>query len=335
MQDSDFIGIQPVNTTRTAAHGGRMSNVTIYSAEDGNVYDNLSDDDYASGNIQYAKIFAKAADDDDASLTSVRAYLEKPSAGDDWTTFWLGSQTDTLADITGWETGEDSETKCGVASISADVVAGSRTIKVTAKNAVLLASGADTIYRVGGLVRLANDSNSEYLTIDALSETGLEITVTTTTDISRDYTVASSSRLSSVLEIGSLATAASAVGFTGGADYDITGFAPLLDNIGTTYEEVVFTFGDSTNFTAVGDTMATLGSGTVGTDFVMTNSDLSKPLGTLYAGGWTGLTIAGGDTFTMQFSPAAVGLWQKRETPAGATSRVTSNCEIVVTGQVV
>ncbi len=334
MLDADFKARYPVNVTNTAAHGGRMDTVQIVSGIGENVFINKSSADRAAGVIEYEKVFAHAADDADASLVVARAFLGKITEGDDWCTIWSGTQEDTLADITGWETGADSKTKYGVAAVTTDVAASSRTIKVTVKNAKLLAAGSDTILRVGGLIRLADDSNSEFLTIDSLSELALEITITTTTDISRDYTTAANSRLSSVLEIGTITTSFDGVSHTGGADYNTTGFAPLLDNVGTMEEVLLFTFGDATNFSVVGDSLGALGSGTVGADFVITNAALSKPMATFYATGWDGLTIAGGDTFSVTLHPAAAPIWEKRETPAGAGQSSYSNVNLIVTAEV-
>lgn len=341
MLDADFKAYYPVNVTNTAAHGGRMSNNMITSGEEENTFRNKSSDDRANGCIEYEKVYAKAADDADATLVVTKAYLSKPCEGDDWCTIFAGTQTDVLSDITGWETGADSKTKYGTAWVTTNVVAASRTIKVTVDNAVLLAAGVDQIFRVGGKCKLADNSNSEEIEISALAESGLEITITTVADISRNYTAAalvngimSGTRLSSIMEIGTVETSSVAVGHTGGADYNHTGYAPLLDNIGTPYEQILFTFGDSTNFTATGDTLGALGSGTVGADFTITNAAFSKPMAKFYAAGWSGLTIAGGDTFTCLIRPAAAPIWEKRQTPAGAGSLSYSNANLVVTGEV-
>jgi hypothetical protein len=315
-----------------------MGNAQIVSGQEENVFRNKSSAERAAGVIEYEKIFAKAADDADATLVVTRAYLSRPCEGDDWCTIFAGTQTDTLADITGWETGADSKEKYGTAWVTTDVVSASKTIKVTVKNAVMLATGVDEIFRVGGKCKLSDGTNTEEIEIDAISESGLEITITTVDNITRNYSSGTSgsrvSRLSSIMEIGTVETSSTAVGHTGGADYNHTGYAPLLDNIGTLEEQIVFTFADATNFTAVGDTLGSLGSGVVGTDFVMTNTGLSKPLATIYAAGWSGLTIAAGDTFTLRLHPAAAPIWEKRQTPAGAASISYSNVYLVVTGEV-
>ncbi len=334
MLDTDFKGMYPVNRTNTSAHGGRMGNTQIISGVAENVFRNKSSADRVAGVIEYKKVFVKAADDADATVVAGKAYLGKVTEGDDWCTIFAGTQTDILSDIAGYATGADSKTKYGVAKVTTNVTAGSRTIKVTVKSTKLLAAGVDRIFRVGDEIRLADDSNSEFLTISALAENGLEITVTTTADISRAYTVAANSRLSSVMDIGTLQTSSAAVGFTGGADYDHDGYAPVLDNIGTTYEQLLFTFGDSTNFSVVGDSQGALGSGTVGEDFVVNNAALSKPMATFYSEGWEGLTIAGGDTFTIQLYPAAAPIWEKRETPAGAASISYSNVNLIAQAEV-
>lgn len=334
MLDADFKPYYPVNTTSTSAHGGRMSTVPIVSNVSGNVFRDKSTDDRAAGVIEYEKVFAKDADDADARVVICRAFLRKVTEGPDWGTIFAGTQTDTLADITGWATGVDGKTKYGVAAVTTNVVAGSRTIKVTVKSTKLLAAGVDRIFRVGGKIRLANDSNSEYLEIASLAESGLDITVTTTTDISRDYTTATNSRLSSVLEVGTLETSSVVVGHTGGANYNHTAYGPLLDNIGTMEEQLLFTFGDATNFSVTGDSLGGLGSGNVNEDFVITNTALSKPMATFYSEGWDGLTIAGGDTFTVRLHPSAAPIWEKRETPAGSASIGYSNLSLQVEAQV-
>lgn len=333
MLSTDLKAYEPANVTDTPAHGGRISANLITSGAPNNIWADITSEERAAGKIKYEKIFLKVADDADGKLQVARAYFNALPAGDNWATFFDGTATDTLADIPGADTGADAKTKYGIAPVTTNVVAGTRTIKVTVPSVKLLSTGADEIYRVGETIIIGKTGTQEVHTISALAELGMEITITTAADIANNYATTDTPWVASVKSLGTVETSSAVVGHTGGADYDAATYAPVLDNIGTVRQRLVFTFGDSINFTCVGDSLAGLGSGTVNADFTAMNTALSKPLCTLLAGGWTGLTIAANDTFTLDIFGADPPVWEKYEVPAGAEA-VSEDLRLHFSGEV-
>ena len=178
-------------------------------------------------------------------------------------------------------------------------------------------------------------STAEFLTIASGgvgTPSGNQVTITVEETIANNYALVDSPRLCSVLELGDIETSFTAVSHTGGADYDTTTYPPILDNIGTFTQRLTFTFTDATTFTVAGNSMGALASGVVGSNYSPTNPATSKPLLTLEAGGWTGLTIAAGNTFVLDIFGAQKAIWRKRVVPAGAAYLTANYTTLAVYG---
>ena len=78
------------------------------------------------------------------------------------------------------------------------------------------------------------------------------------------------------------------------------------------------------DFAVAGDTLGSVGSGNIASNFAPTNPDFGAPYFTLPSAIWGG-AWASGETFTFQTHPAALPLWLKRVVPAGAASILKSS----------
>ncbi|MBF0141806.1 MAG: hypothetical protein HQL74_16220 [Magnetococcales bacterium] len=79
------------------------------------------------------------------------------------------------------------------------------------------------------------------------------------------------------------------------------------------------TFTNATAFTCFGDTVGSVGGGTITADFSPANAAYSKPFFTLSSSSWGG-SWAAGDVLTFRTHPAAVPIWEVRVIPANSGS---------------
>ena len=117
--------------------------------------------------------------------------------------------------------------------------------------------------------------------------------------------------------------------------YDETTNPPIVDHIGSVEQTWTITFSDATNFSCSGDTLGSVGSGSIGGgDFAPNNTDFSKPYFTLTDGTppWGG-TWAASETITFKTHPAAAAIWEKRTVPAGADSLSGNKVVVAISGE--
>lgn len=326
----------PAEDSAATSNGGRITGTAITSGVTGNTWPAVTPAERAAGATLYRKRFLHVADDDDGTLLDAKVWLDAPTPGEDYVVMFAGTDTDTQDDITG------SEDCYGSAPVTTAITAGGSSIIVTVDDSAMLPAGATPIFRAGDIVRLTKQTTpsttattAEFLTIatgGVGTPSGNEITITVDETIANNYALVDSPRLCSVLELGDIETSFTAVSYTGGADYDTTTYPPILDNIGTFTQRLTFTFTDATTFTVAGDSMGALASGVVGSDYSPTNSAVSKPLLTLEAGGWSGLTITAGDTFVLDIFGAQKAIWRKRVVPAGASYFASNQTVLAVYG---
>jgi len=331
MINSDLKYYLPLTVNNTTTNGGRMSANQIVSGVLQNVFSHVFKAEREAGSTVYRKIFGKNADDADETLFSAAFCVDGNTLGDDWVCFWPGTQRDTQADITG------SERKYGGGLSTTAVTGGSdTTVTVDVKDATMTG-----VFLDGDQVRISDKSspdsltgNEQWMTVTGdPSVSGTLVTLTFTAAPTASY--AAGAKVSSIYEAGDVATSLGTItkSSTSGT-YDDSTYPWLLDNIGTTDEDIHIVFTDATHFNVTGDSLGTLGSGVIGTAFVVTNSSFSKPRFTIPAGFFTG-TWATGDTMDRTIHPSAVALWEKKVTPAGASSISNNKITMITSGEAV
>lgn len=340
MLNTDLKVYLPKTVNDLATNGGLMSNNMVTSGVVQNVWPHVPRAERVSGSKKYRKLFCKVGDDADGTLIAPQYWLDDITPGDDWFTFFAGTMTDTLADITGWETGADTKRKYGVFRISSDITAGTKTIVGELEDSTL-GTGADIIAAIGDTIRLTDKAdptsstgNEEFLTIDTVSVTDTEITIVAIEDIANNYLVSSNARVSTIYEPGDVSCSYDAPVVTSASGtVDDSTYPPILDNIGTIEQTITITFGDASNFTAVSNVAGvSLSSGNITTAWSPSNPDFSKPYITLEVGFFTG-TYANGDTVVITTHPAAIALWEKRVVPPNATSQSNNKITLVTAGE--
>lgn len=340
MLNSDLKVYLPATVADTALNGGRMSNTLVVSGEVQNVWPHVSRAERSAGSIKYRKLFCKVADDSDGTLIAPQYWLDDVTAGDDWILLFAGTMIDTLTDITGWETGADTERKYGVARLKTDISSGASTIVLELEDSSL-GTGSDIIAVSGDVIRLTDKvdptstlGNEQFLTIDTVNVTDTEMTIVVNEVISNDYLVSSLARAMTVYEPGDVGcTADTPVITSTSGTVDEVLYPILLDNISTIEQTITLTFTDASSFTAVSNVSGvSLTGGNITSDYAPDNVNFSKPYITLSNGFFTG-TYVGGDTVEIDTHPAAIGVWEKRVVPTGAASQSNNKMTLVTAGE--
>jgi hypothetical protein len=335
-----------------AKTNGRMDGASpVTSGVLQNVFPHVTSSQRTAGHFDYVKTFWKVADDADGILLDPEIYLDAPTKSlTEYVTLFVMGQRDTIADITGYETGADTERKYGTAYLAENIIAGAQTIVVNVKNAAL-SDGDDQIFFDTDKIKLTDKAtadaltgNEEILTINGapvVSSDGLEVTITVTELIANNYTAAStptqaSPRVSSMYMPADIETSYTTPDITStSGTLDDSTYPIILDNIGTVDEDWTIAFTDATHFTLSGDSLgAAVATGIISSDFAPNNSTFTKPYFTIETEAWGG-TWEAGDTVTFTTHPAAIGMGQKRVIPAATASLANNRVTQVIVGEAV
>lgn len=318
----------------TGTNGARMSSNECVSAVANNVFPNVFTADRAAGLTTHRKTFFKASNDADETLYYPQIWMDIVTPGDDWTSFFAGTQRDVQSGIAG------TEHKYGCSTLNANVSAGVATLDVDVEN-VALATGDDKIFTVGDTFRITDKAtidgsgNEETHVLTSVSNVSTVVTLGfSATTLANAYTTAANTRVMSVYEPSDIECSVDNWVETCAGDgvYDETTYPLVTDNIGTAEETWTLTFTSATDFGVVGDTIGSVGTGTTAGDFTPSNADFSKPYFTLGKDGWAG-TWASADTIVFQTHPAAVPIWQKRIVPAACSSLSGNKTTMVMGGE--
>jgi hypothetical protein len=321
----------PATISDASGNGGRISFNPVTSSALQNVFPHVFRAERLAGSTKHRKLFFRAANDADETLYAPSLRLHAPTPGADYVYFRVGTQRNTQGDLTG------SERKYGVGTLKTTVTAGGSSITVTVENSALTG-----IFQNGDKIRITDKAtptgsgNEEELTISgAPSVSGSDVTITISGTLANGYT-AGLTYVASTYYPGSdlVATVDNWAETTATGTYNESTYPLGLDHIGTAEQTWTLTFTDATNFTVVGDTIGSVGSGTIGADFAPTNSAVSKPYFTLHSEGWGG-TWALNNTIVFQTHPNAIPIWETRVVPASAASMAGNGITAVFEGETV
>lgn len=321
----------PATISDAAGNGGRISFNPITSGALQNVFPHVFRAERLAGSTKHRKVFFRVANDADETLFAPGIRLHAPTVGADWVYFRVGTQRNTQGDLTG------SERKYGAGTLKTTVTAGGTTLVVTVEDASLtgIFANGDKIRVTDKATPTSSTGNEEELTITGTpSVSGLDVTITTSTALANGYTGGAAYVASTYYPAADLAGSVDNWAETGAGTYNESTYPVMTDNIGTAEQTWTLTFSDATNYTVVGDTIGSVGSGVVGTDFAPTNAAVSKPYFTLKAAGFGG-TWAAGNTIVFQTHPPAIPIWETRVLPASAASMAGNGVTAVFEGETV
>jgi hypothetical protein len=314
------------NQSDLSTNGGRMSTTALTSGVLGALFPNVGDAERTAGSTKYRKGFFKIDHNGPEALLDCRLYQDKNTVGDDRIVFFIGTFTDTQANITG------SERKYGCGNLGVTANSGATSLSVTVE------TGTTGIYQNGDTIRITNKASigasgdEEFLTISNVSQ----VSDTVTMDISPalSYTFSNTNtRVASVYAPGNLKAELSgtvSVVSTAGT-FDNNNYPIVFNDKSTVYDTWTLTFTSATNFNIVGSHTGSVGTGTVSGGASPTNPAFALPYFTIPSGSFGG-TFATNDTVVFTSKPAAIPVWLRRVVPAGAGTAASSTATIAIEG---
>lgn len=307
-----------------SSNGGRMSSSESVTNVKNNIFPDVPQAERTAGSLKYRKMFIKFANDADLAASLVKVFVEKLTQGGDSITIFPGTQTDI-------QSGIGSPRLYGCGTLNANVSAGASTMTVMTEGVALGIFVNGDVIRISDKADILSAGNEEYVTINAAVTYGGDIaTISFTPVLAAGYTTASATRVESTYSAGTVLGSCTAPNVTSAAGtYNNGGFPVILDHIGTVYELITLTFTSGTAFNASGDSLGSLGSGVIGSNFAPNNPDFSKPYFTVPSGAWGGTFLAG-DTVTFTTTPAAIPVWYRRDVPASTGSQSNDIATVAV-----
>jgi hypothetical protein len=309
----------------TGTNGGIMTSTQSVSGVKNNIFPDVPQAERTSGSDKYRKMFVHVANDSQLTLVAPRVFVETRTPGDDAVVIFAGTQTDTQADIS-------SPQLYGMGVLKNPASGGAGSIVVTVE-----AWGASPapIFLNGMTIRISDKAdinasgNEEYHVLDAApTENGNDITLSLTGTLANGFSPGA--KVSSVYLPGDVSAGKSAYTKSGSGTHSIAGIA--LDNIGTIQQNWTLTFSSATNYSVSGNTVGSVGTGTVNGDFAPNNPAFSKPYFTLASTGFGG-TFTQNDTIVWTTSPAAIPIWYWRKVPQNAASLSGNSVVVAVDGE--
>ena len=312
----------------TSVNGGLASSNLVVDGVAENIFPSIPQSERIAGSNKYRKVYAKVDNAAAATLYLSRFFIENPtSAGDAVFAFPAGSFTQKQSDLLG------TERVYGCGWLNASVVVGATELIVRTESSTKL------IFLVGDTVRVSNKTNiddvvgtEEFRTVSAVTWNSNVATVTLDVPLDNNYSFSNdATRVASVMQLGEIKTSSTTpvVTSTGGS---LDASKLTLTNKGAIYQNWTLTFSSSSNFSIVGDTVGSVGSGNVTSGASPNNPAVSAPYFTLASAGLSGL-FASGDTITFRTNPAQVGIWFQRVVPANTPAFTGNRFTFVLDGE--
>lgn len=326
---SELVWRAPAEVSDLPTNGGRITSVPILSGIKNNVFPNVPQAERTAGSTKYRKAFIHVANDDSLSLIAPKIYVMAPTPGDDRVTIFAGTQLGTQAAVTG------SEQQYGAGTLNANASLGATTCTV------LVESAAADIFKSGMTVRISDrqtvdgPGNEQFITLSAnATYAGNVATLTFTgTPLAYNFLTTAPTYVSSVLTPADIAASVTDWVLVSGAGTFNTVTHPVRPHgIGSVEQLWTLTFTNATTYSATGDTVGSVGTGNVGSDFTPANPAFGKPYLTVLSAGFGG-TYTAGNTIQFRTHPAAFPLMYKRVVPAGANSLSANRVVVGVDGE--
>lgn len=320
--DSELKAYKASVVTNDGTNGGRMSANQTNSVS-GDFFPLITNQERTTGSTVYRKLFPKAHHDGLTDFQDVRFYLTDHSPGDTRFYCFAATQRNTQANITG------SERKYGAGRLStATVTAG---VTTTFTVAAEPGNGAADIFQVGDTIIMADATNKAELTITARTWTSDSVSITVSTAPVYTFLAATPTTVSSCITAASVIPQVDNYVKTGTFTFNDTTYPITGHGMGTIEQTWTLTFSSATAFSVVGDTVGSIGAGTIGSNFSPTNPTWSRAYFNIPSAGWGGSPV-NGDTMLFQTHPGCLPVYLARILPAGAASSL-DNIRYAFTGQ--
>lgn len=319
-----------VSDSTPAQNGGRMSPTQAVSGVKNNLLPDVSASERAAGSTKWRKAFIHIASALDVALQNVKLFLDALTPGGDFVTFHAGTQTDTEDQVTA--------RPYGIGTLNASVSAGAESIQVACEN--LAAYTSLQPFRTGDKVRISDKpsvggtGNEEWKTLTSVVYGGSYATLSFVgSPLVHGYS-STNTFVSSVMEIASVIAAflAWVETTTAGTYAEGTAGNVVAHNKGAIQQNWTITFTSATAFNVSGDTVGSLASGSINSDYAPMNPDTGTPYFTIQSEGWGG-TWATNDTITFTTTPASIPVWYRRQVPAASASLANDYTSLAIHGE--
>lgn len=316
-----------LDMTYSPTSGGRMSNNPIVSNVLRSLFNDVDYSELQAGTNIKRKLFVKNSNTDNLGAHNPLLFLGRAPSTTAREFLILGTQTNILSAVGA------SPRRYGCCNISQAVTAGDTIVKVVTP------SVSYNLFQVGDTVVITSRSTPakvssdpletdvplEVKKITAVSYSGDAATITVDSAFDNPYPLSRVngsttyySRVAGCITqdvIRAKLAYTSKVSTAGTFDETLS----LADNTAAIQQTITLTFTSPVAYTAVGDTLGSLGTGSVSTNFSPVNPTLSRPYFLLAATSFGGVWAAG-DTLTLTMTPAAIPLWAELLVPSGSTA---------------
>jgi len=292
------------NNNDLAGNGGVISSTEIVTNVINNLFPNVTDAERTAGVTRYRKMFMRNLNTAELILYLGKIWISIRSTAGDYFRIRLGTDTDIQSDAelySGWK---------GAGLVSSPATAGDGTITVEFDTNDGVAD-TDTI-------RITDGVNTQDVVVNGAPVWGGNAATLTLTDVlTHDFAVGT--RVGVLVSVGHITPDDDSWTENAAGDgvYDETTYPLTLYNVGTITDSWTLTFADASNFSVVGASEGSVGSGDINTDFQPVNG------GSYYfkldKNGWGG-TWAAGDTITFNTIHSGQAIWVKEIVPAGVAS---------------
>jgi hypothetical protein len=323
---TDLKAFYATDMSNGSTSGGRISFNQITSGALQNVFPHGFRAARLTGNLanpDHRKIFLRNCNDADETGFEPLAYLFRPNPSEAWCYKIIGTQRSTRADLTG------AEDRYGSGLLATSVAIGATVLVVNVKHTDLA-----SCFAVGRPIRITDkllptsiSGTEEEFTPTDVSSSGTQVTITIPSPgVANAYPAGGSTDYATGCVVFSvyypaddLACTVSAWTESTGTVYNETSYPVIGDNIGAAEQTWTVTRLSDIQYSCVGDTIGSVGTGATGTDFAPVNPANNKPYFTLRAAGWT-TTLPTGYTMSFQTHPPAIPVHEFRCIPPSCPS---------------
>ena len=302
--DIKFFKSTSVNNTTT--NGGKISANRVTTNTLNNLFPNVTSAERTAGVTRYRKVFMKNENSSDIVLETTKLYIGMLSSGEDYFRMVEGTDSDIQSDA------DDYTNWFGSGILNTNLLSGESSMEVAYDTNDGVFSGESILLRLDD-----GTNNAEVQLVGSPSWLGNIATLSFSGALEADFD-ADDTVVSTVVELGEVKPESSSwLESSSAGTYDESTYPLVLFNIGTISEDWTLTFTSSTAFSVTGAVTGSIGSGTIGTNFMPAN-------GVSYyfkidKSGWGG-TWATGNTITFTTKHAAKPLWIKEVVPAGCSA---------------
>lgn len=315
LADGDIKVYRAAAMTDGPTNGGRMSNSEIVSGVQQAIFPHATQAQRIAGLTQYRKVFWKNTNADDIAATFIKFFVKVFTGGQDAVVVAPATHTDI-------QSGMSVPRWYGCGQLDQDSGTDAMSIDVETEDADLDVFHDEDTVIIFSLDTAGNIEQFEFATIyGEPSYAGDVATLEFDTPLVNEYD-SSNTFVASYFEPDDLTPVVSdPVVTSSGGTFDAapTEFPIVGHNRGTVFQNWTANFSSPTAYTVSGDTLGSVGSGTVGADFAPNNPASGVPYFTINHLAFGG-AFQSGDIITFSTIPSAMPAWYKRVIPPGAAA---------------